>query len=146
MRIEMGSKSTLVTAAVGVATVALLGAAPAHADEYGLTPDYRCTVTRHGSTDATISKQSCIDAFLYAAHVDNLISRPKFSSSDTQLVSDGVIACLNGSANIDVVAAAVRRFDGTLAGGKPVMGGNEDVSAANLAWVAVGTLCAGGVT
>ena len=125
---------------------ALLGAGPVYADEYGLTPDYSCTVTRHDSTNATVSHQSCIDAFLYEAHVDNLISRPKFWSGDRQLVSDSIIACLNGSANIDVVAAAVRRFDGTLAGGKPVMGGNEDVPAVNLAWVAVGTLCAGGVT
>lgn len=129
----------------GIAAV-LLGAGPAHADEYGITPDYSCTVTRHG-TNATISHQSCIDEFLYEAHVDNLSSRPTDGrSSDSQLVSDGVIACLHGSADIDVVAAAVRRIDSTLAGGKPVMGGNEDVPAVNLVWVAVGTLCTGGVT
>jgi hypothetical protein len=34
----------------------------------------------------------------------------------------------------------------TLAGGKPVMDGNEDVPAADLVWVAAGTLCTGGVT
>ena len=56
---------------------ALLSAGPAHADEYGHTPDYSCTVTRHDSTNATISHQRCVDAFLYEAHVDNLISRPK---------------------------------------------------------------------
>ena len=129
----------------GGIAAALLGAGIGNADEYGITPDYSCTVSRHG-TIGTVSHQSCIDAFLYEAHADNLISRPNFRSSDSQLVSDGVIACLNGSADIDVVAAAVRRFDGTLAGGKPVMGGNEDVPAVNLAWVAVGTLCTGGVT
>ena len=48
-----------------------------------------------------------------------------------------------GSADINVTAAAVCRIDHTLTDGTPVFGDNEDVPAVDLAWVAVGTLCAG---
>ena len=141
----IGAKFKKLAASVAIAgslvTGALVAPGTANADEYGLTPDYSCTVSGTVKS-ATISHQSCVDAFLYEAHVDKLTSR----WGDTQLVSDGVIACLHGSADIDVVAAAVRRMDSSLAGGKPVFGGNEDVPAVNLAWVAVGTLCTGGVT
>lgn len=40
----------------------------------------------------------------------------------------------------------MRRIDDSLAGGKPVFGGNEDVPAVDLAWIAVGTPFVGGVT
>jgi hypothetical protein len=58
----------------------------------------------------------------------------------------GVVRCFrSGCADINVTAAAVRRIDSSLTGGKPVFGGNEDMPAVDLAWVAVGTLCTGGV-
>jgi hypothetical protein len=89
--------------------IAACGLAPAaHADEYGLTPDYGCPVKWHGSGPATMSKPSCIDAFLDEAHKDNLVSHPTGGqSSDTQLLSDALIACYHGPASCKGSAPAV---------------------------------------
>ena len=85
--------------------------------------------------------------------MDNIVTHPTDGrSSDSHLLADGVIACVwgpsgpHGSADVNVTAAAVRRADPTLSGGKVVMDASEDTPAADLAWVAVGTLCRDGVS
>jgi hypothetical protein len=128
-------------AALGIPTAMAVGiglAIPAHADAYGLTPDYGCTVTWNSAYGPMISKPSCITAFLYEVHIENLVS----IGGDQQLVYDGEVGCRYPARTaLDTVAAQVRSADPTLSGGRPVFGGVEDVPASRLAWIAAGILC-----
>lgn len=106
--------------------LALLTAAPAHADVYVGPYDVTNCNFDWGPgprIEGTISGQNCIDGFLFLVHDDNLVSHPTYagSTSDSQLVSDGTVACWYYRRNgygIDRTAAEVRQIDSSLSGGK----------------------------
>jgi hypothetical protein len=153
-----------------IATAPLVHADPT--DEYGHVPDYSCVLF---SSPLESSKQSCVDAFLKEAHMDGLVtsdnlvpsvsgdglptatgalvlSWPHLYSHDDQLYWDGLVACWNNGSKMagDLKArgAVVRIFDHNLTGGRVIAGIDspaDDVPAINLGYIAVGTLCTGGV-
>lgn len=135
------------TLAVAAAMAAAVTLAPtAHADVYVGGHDVtNCTFSWGPGTtiEGTISSQGCIDAFLFLAHRDNLVSHPTYagSTTDSQLVDDGTIACWyydRDGYGIDRTAAKVRQTDYTLTGG------TTGDPAVDLVTQAIMSLCAGG--
>ncbi|MGV1004466.1 MAG: hypothetical protein ACOYEV_06785 [Candidatus Nanopelagicales bacterium] len=102
-----------------------------------------CTITwQPGSAIAgAVSSENCIKGFLSAAHQVNVYSHPYDGrSSDSQLLSDGLVACYyyhEMGYSMDAAIAQVDRIDSSLTGGL------QGRPAANVALLAFTSLCAG---